>query len=132
MAVAFVRILCLQLVRVVTHIYYRRLQNEYEEQALRLYTDRDSGGIRMEASVLRGQFKRYQLSPLTATTKSERTNLSCLSSTQETYLDSFHNASCVLESVDAKNRPQNNPTSRTPALYFQVRLRCANRSRRSK
>ncbi|MCJ1345946.1 hypothetical protein MMC31_004156 [Peltigera leucophlebia] len=34
------------------------MRNEYAEQALRLYKDRDSGGIRMEASVLRGQLKR--------------------------------------------------------------------------
>lgn len=38
------------------------MRNEYAEQALRLYKDRDSGGIRMEASVLRGQLKRYDIS----------------------------------------------------------------------
>lgn len=101
MAVAFVGVLCL---RLVTHVQYRRIRDEYGEQALRLYKDRDSDGIRMEAAVLRGQLKRYQISPLTAITMSERTNLSSPPSTQKTRLDSFHNASCLLESVDAKKR----------------------------
>lgn len=65
----------------MTHVLYRKMRDEYGEQALRLYKDRDSGGIRMEASVLRGEFKRYRKYPLRATTKSESTNLYCPPST---------------------------------------------------
>lgn len=37
----------------------RKIVDDHYEHALRLYRDRDSGGIRLQASVLRGDLKRW-------------------------------------------------------------------------
>ncbi len=42
---------------------HRRIVDDHYEHALRLYRDKDSGGIRLQASVLRGDLKRWILKP---------------------------------------------------------------------
>lgn len=44
---------------------YRKIVDDHYEHALRLYRDRDSGALRLQASVLRGELKRFVYCKLT-------------------------------------------------------------------
>ena len=72
--------------------------DDHYEHALRLFKDRDSGGIRIQASVRSGELKRYS-----AERFSERTRTHA---SQNARVDCFHNPSDCFAHVDVEGLPQ--------------------------
>lgn len=91
-----------------------KIVDDHFEHALRLWRDRDSDGIRLQASVHRGELKRYF-----HVTYSPFLHLSLTWPCQKTGLDGLYNTSDQLSDLDATRRLENDSPRRSATAHFR-------------
>lgn len=94
---------------------YSKIVDDHYEHALRLFQDRDSDGIRLQASVYRGELARYFSCHMFLTSSF----IALIRHRQETRLDGLCDSSDQLSALDAPGQLKNHSPRRSATTHFR-------------